>query len=287
MLIVFLSVSIAITILYALSRKRYKAYISELDSGRFRLKPLLPIGLFLLDIFKKGYSTSYDRKLLAASGEAYGMQNGLFWLRIHWANKIVLLVLSVLFCTFIGSVSKPDEGYILFCLVLTGCGVYLPDKELKSKVNKRRIDIRMDFPEFINKLVLLINAGMTVQKAWEKASLGSGKDTPLYRELNTALQDIKAGKPEHIAYEEFAKRCRTPEITRFISVVLQNIRKGNSELVPVLRVFSAECWEMRKNTAKRYGEEASTKMLLPMVLMLLAVLLIAGMPAILSLRGIG
>jgi tight adherence protein C len=163
---------------------------------------------------------------------------------------------------------------------------YLPDRELMNKVKKRRAAIQKDFPDFINKLALLINAGLTVQKAWEKAALCPSRNSPLYKELNTAVLDIKAGKPEHRAYEEFAKRCRTPEITRFVSVMLQNIRKGNSELVPILRVFSAECWEMRKNNARRYGEEASTRMLLPMMLMFLAVLLIVGMPAVLSLRGI-
>ena len=257
------------------------------DKEGFKLKQLLPLGLFILDTFKKGYSTYYDRKLLAAAGELYGAQNSLSRIRIHWAYKIVLVILALLFCTLIGAASKLDWGYAAFCVLLTGGAAYLPDRELCNKVGKRRLAIQKDFPDFINKLTLLINAGMTVQKAWEKASLGSGKDTPLYMELNTALKDIKAGKPEHRAYEEFAKRCRTPEITRFISVVLQNIRKGNSELVPILRVFSTECWEMRKNTAKRYGEEASTKMLFPMMLMFIAILIIVGMPAILSLRGIG
>lgn len=286
MLIVFFFVLVIVVILYILSFSRYRTFLGEIDINRFKLKKLLPIGLLILDCFKKGYSTYYDRKLLAAVGEIYEQKNNLFWLRMHWANKLVLVVLAILFCTFIGAVSKPDGGYAAFCALLIGCAAYLPDKDLFNKVSKRRLAIQMDFPDFINKLALLINAGMTVQKAWEKAALGSGKDTPLYRELNTAIQDIKAGKPEHRAYEEFAKSCRTPEITRFISVVLQNIRKGNSELVPILRVFSVECWEMRKNTAKRYGEEASTKMLLPMMLMFVAILIIVGVPAILSLQGI-
>jgi tight adherence protein C len=138
----------------------------------------------------------------------------------------------------------------------------------------------------VNKLTLLINAGMTVSKAWEKTTVESGKSTPLYAELNCMLQDIRAGMPEHKAYEEFAKRCRVPVITRFISVILQNIRKGNAELVPILRVFAAECWELRKNTARKYGEEASTRMLLPMMLMFIAILIIVAMPAVLALKSI-
>ena len=43
---------------------------------------------------------------------------------------------------------------------------------------------------------------------------------------------------------------------------------------------------MRKNAAKRLGEEASTKLLFPMMLMFIAILLIVAMPAVLAMRGI-
>jgi tight adherence protein C len=162
---------------------------------------------------------------------------------------------------------------------------YISDRELFEKVKKRRLAIQLDFPDFVNKLTLLINAGMTVSKAWERTSAGE-RQSPLYMELASSVQNIRSGMAEHKAYEEFAKRCHVPVITRFITVILQNIRKGNAELVPILRVFSNECWEIRKNTAKKYGEEASTKMLLPMMLMFIAILLIVGMPAVLALKGI-
>jgi tight adherence protein C len=127
---------------------------------------------------------------------------------------------------------------------------------------------------------------MTVSKAWEKIITDNKKDSALYEELSMVLKDIGSGKPEQAAYEDFAKRCRVPEITRFISVILQNQRKGNSELVSVLRVFANECWELRKNTAKRLGEEASTKMLLPIMLMFFAILLIVITPAVIAMTGI-
>jgi len=125
-----------------------------------------------------------------------------------------------------------------------------------------------------------------VSRAWEKTVAESDRQTPLYMELKASIQDIRSGMPEHKAYEEFAKRCHVPSVTRFVSVILQNIRKGNSELVPVLRLLSNECWEMRKNAAKKIGEEASTKLLIPMMLMFIAILLIVGMPAVLALRNI-
>lgn len=272
--------------LYMLSSSKYSDIEKSLDKKAYPLRSVLPIGLYLLDTFKYSFNTTYDRKLLGAIAELNGHKQAVLLLRVHWGGKISLILLSLLFAFFIGTVSMPDAGYVLFCVLLPAGIAYFSDKDLFEKVKKRRLVIQLDFPDFVNKLTLLINAGMTVSNAWEKTAADSSRQTPLYRELNLALQDIRSGMPEHKAYEEFAKRCRVPVITRFISVILQNIRKGNAELVPILRVFANECWELRKNTAKRYGEEASTKMLLPMMLMFVAILLIVGMPAVLALKNI-
>jgi tight adherence protein C len=47
-----------------------------------------------------------------------------------------------------------------------------------------------------------------------------------------------------------------------------------------------ECWETRKNITRKLGEEASTKMILPLMLMFGAILLIVATPAVLALQGI-
>ena len=275
-----------LAVLYKLSSRKYAGIVKSLDRKAYPAKAVLPIGLYLLETFKYSFNTTYDRKLFAAIIELYGHRQAVLLLRVHWGGKISLMLMSLLFAFLIGTAATPDASYVLFCVLLPVGIAYFSDRDLFEKVKKRRLAIQLDFPDFVNKLTLLINAGMTVPKAWEKTAVDSSRQTPLYRELGTAMQDIRSGMPEHKAYEEFAKRCHVPIITRFISVILQNIRKGNAELVPILRVFANECWELRKTTAKRYGEEASTKMLLPMLLMFAAILLIVGMPAVLALRNI-
>ena len=286
MTIVFLVLAGMTAILFVISLNKYNDTTAAPDIKLDAFKAFLPTGLLILDAFRYGYTTAYDRRLLAAITELSGGRQALLLLRLHWSKKIVLLLAGILFAALIGTLSTVDTGYAFFCIMLLGGLIWLPDHELFEKVKKRRLEIQLEFPDFINKLTLLVNAGLPVVRAWERIATETRKETPLYMELKLTLQDIKAGKPEHRAYEEFAKRCRIHEITRFITVILQNIRKGNSELVPILRVFANDCWEMRKNIAKRYGEEASTKMLLPMMLMFLAVLLIVGTPAVLALRNI-
>ena len=127
-----------------------------------------------------------------------------------------------------------------------------------------------------------MNAGMTISKAWEKIINENKKKHILYDEMRYALAEIKAGKPEGAAYEEFARRCRVKEVTKFVSIIVMNLKRGGSEVVPVLRQQGDECWEMRKNAARQLGEEAGTKILIPMMIMFLGIVLIVATPAVLS-----
>ncbi|WP_010248078.1 type II secretion system F family protein [Acetivibrio cellulolyticus] len=286
MLAIFLVVTGFILILVILSSKKYKEYTEPLDSNEYKLKGLIPAGLFIIDAVKYGYSTKYDRKLMSKIIEIYGAKYSHFYLQIHWANKIAFVLLAAFLLSLFGLSSKPDVGYGFFSLIVLIAIAFLTDNELNEKVKKRRTSMQLDFPDFLNKLTLLINAGMTVQRAWEKIVTDNKKNSVLYEELSIAVADIRAGKSEMSAYEDFAKRCRIPEITKFVSVVLQNIKKGNTELVSILRLQASECWEMRKRAATRLGEEASTKMLFPMMIMFVAILIIVTVPAIFAMQGI-
>jgi tight adherence protein C len=144
----------------------------------------------------------------------------------------------------------------------------------------------MEFPDFVNKLVLLINAGMTVNRAWEKIVNDNKKDTPLQQELRIALLSMKDGTPEAYAIEAFGRRCKIKEIMKFTSVLISNLKKGGAELVPVLVQQSNECWEMRKGAAKELGSTAGVKMMLPMVMLLVAILMVVGCPAMFAMSGI-
>ena len=284
---VILSVYAAIlTALHVFSAKKYSGFIEPVDRKDYPLKQFMPAALFLLDLSGYKHASGYDRMLLAKIAQLYGANRSQYYLRIHWANKITFLLLSLFIVMAVGTGTKLDKGFAFFCAALIGGAVYFTDKDLNDRIKKRKAAIQIDFPDFLNRLILLINAGLTVTMAWERAVAGSGKTGHLYDELKAVLADIKSGKPEQRAYEDFARRCRCSEITRFVSFILQNLRKGNSEIVSILRVHANECWEMRKNAARRLGEEASTKMLLPMTLMLIAMLLIVAVPAVLAISGV-
>lgn len=284
----FLTVVLFLVFLYCKSKNKYKEFFQQLEAKDYPLREsFLPMGHFLLQAVNYPYKTSYDLGLYNKLAELYGYKEARYYLQVSWANKLGYFLLGLLLLSFLLTArGEVDLMMSVFSVVVLIAVFFAPDYELKKKIAQRNLFMRLDFPGFLNKLTLLINAGMTITKAWEKIVLNNQKQTPFYEEVAAVMQDIHRGKPEFQAFEDFARRCRVPEITRFTAVVLQNMKKGSSELVPILRLQANECWEMRKNAAKRLGEEASTKLLLPMMLMFIAILLITATPAILALRGL-
>ena len=64
--------------------------------------------------------------------------------------------------------------------------------------------------------------------------------------------------------------------------MIQNLRKGSNELLLQLKRESGVAASERMDQARIRGEQASTKLMLPMMLMLFVVMLLVMVPAYLS-----
>jgi tight adherence protein C len=272
--------------IWVVSSKSYTTYVNVLSNKEFRLRRFLPAGLYLLDRFSYTFNTNYDRNLQYKLSEVYGQEYSLFYLHIFHAKKITVFIMFIISEFLITSIKGLNQTVFIYILIIFGILFFIDDSNLNKKVYGRRLEIQLRFPEFINKLSLLLNAGLTMSKAWEKISNDNQNKSEFYNEVTKTVIEIQSGKNESEAYSDFAKRLKSPEISRLISTIIQNTKRGGNDLVLTLRLQSAECWEMRKNAIKKLGEEASTKLLFPMVIMFLAIILIVVLPAILSMKGI-
>lgn len=287
-LILVIPILAAIAAIHMKSKGKYAQQLAQIDKKDYPLKELLPMGIWLVERFGIKFNTKYDMTVNAQMLELYGSKWSKFYLMVHWANRFTYLLLGLLFGSMICAGSETlGEGLVSAGMLV--CMVYfLPDVDLKNRVKKRRNSMQVDFPEFLNKLTLLVDAGLPVSGAWTKIveESKSKRDRPLYKEMELVYFQIRAGKSEFAAYEEFAKRCRMLEVTKFVSVLLMNLRKGSGELIATLKTLSDECWQGRVHMAKRQGEEASTKLLLPMMLMLFGVMIIVIIPVMLEFQNI-
>ena len=181
-----------------------------------------------------------------------------------------------------------DNGLLIFGLILIICLAIYPLREtdVATSLKKRNRELLIEYPGFIAKLTLYMSAGMSVRNCFlrmgrEQARRGE-HCSYLGRELMITAHELETGIPEVEAYEHFGKRCGNREYMRFITLLVQNLKKGSTDLLGLLQKESEEAFILRKNEARKMGEEASTKLLLPMVMMLAIVMVIIMVPAYMS-----
>lgn len=184
---------------------------------------------------------------------------------------------------------KESNFLVLLLLGVLTAVVVFPgmDKDLEGKMKERRMEMQMDYSEIVSKLNILMGSGMSVQKAWEKIIRdyekhllsGEKKKRYAYEEMKKTYYEIQSGISESRAYAEFGRRCNIHEYLKLGALLEQNVKKGAKGLKSMLEKEVEEAFEQRKNLARKLGEEAGTKMLIPMILMLSIVMIIVLVPA--------
>lgn len=283
MLIAAMVAASSAIVLHVVARNRYSGILSKTDGKCYPLKKMLPGAMLTVEFINSRFKKKFSAKKAAIITRLYGRENMEAQMTVYLANRLLYIELSTVFAAIAGYFARASsKDIIIFWAGLAAIITFMSQKELGKRMERKTRSIQLEIPDFINKLALLINAGMNFRKAWQKAADDSRKSTPIYLEARQVSGEISSGRPELASYENFAKRCGIPEITRLVTVIVQNIKRGNSDMVSVLRISANECWQMRKNAARRLGEEASTKMLLPLMLMFAAILIITAAPAVIA-----
>lgn len=182
-----------------------------------------------------------------------------------------------------------------FAILILGAGtaamICISKDQSGKEEEKRRIrQMKTDYPQIINKFNLYIGAGMTIRRAWsciaddyEKKRERYGKRVA-YEEMIYTLHEIQGGAPEGECYEKYGNRCGISRYRKFGTMLSQNLRKGSRGITDLLAREAEEAFEDRKNMAKKLGEEAGTKLMIPMFIMLAVVFVIVTVPAFFSIQ---
>ncbi len=158
----------------------------------------------------------------------------------------------------------------------------LPDNNLSAKISERNSQLLTDYALLVNKLTLYMGAGLSLRSAIAKIVQSANKNRFYAKELEIAIREMENGISEQTVMEEMAKRCQISCYIKLSVLLNQNIRRGNNSLQRQLKEEVVKAFDERKNLAGKYGQEATTKLLFPMILMLLVVMVMIMYPAFVS-----
>ena len=195
--------------------------------------------------------------------------------------------------TWTGEGSSSWQYFLIIGAAVFICFV-LRDKENEKKAKKERQErLAAEYPAMVEQISLLLGSGMSIRHAWEriiktyrllKQTNDKYEDRIYIEEMEITLREIEGGWPEKAAYERFGSRIGLIPYRRFSSLLSQNISKGSQDIRALLKAEAGEAMEMRKNHARKLGEEASSKLLFPMMVIFVLLIAVLMVPALMSLQ---
>lgn len=185
--------------------------------------------------------------------------------------------------------SEQSLQVFVFVLAVLAISFFAADSHLRDRRKKREREMALDYPALVMRLVLYLGAGMSVRSAFAAIAADyagqrarGGRRRALQEEVLQLCHELEGGVSEAKAYENFARRCGSGRYLRLGTILTRNLRRGSDLLLTHLREEAQKAGEERRDMARVMGEEAGTRLLLPMMIMLGVTMALIVVPAYLS-----
>ena len=168
---------------------------------------------------------------------------------------------------------------LYFALIpVAGILFLLQGSKEKEKLKERDRLLQDVFYRFVKRILLQLSAGESLQGSLQAAAAVEGKF--LVPEVQYTVNRIRTGTPESTAYAELGRSIGLRSYIRLFSTISTAAPRGSSQLLNLLEQEVKEAEAEAKDTARKKGEQATQKLLLPTVLLLAVVIGIVLFPAI-------
>jgi tight adherence protein C len=174
------------------------------------------------------------------------------------------------------SVSAGTFGIRAFVAVCTVAGLVwvMPGFLLSRRATGRLQHIDREMPELVDLLVTTVEAG--VGFAGSLQMVARRIEGPLGEELRLALQEQNMGMTIESALQHMLERVDSVSMRAFVQAVLQGQTLG-APIGKVLRDLAVDMRQRRRHAAEERANKAPTKLLFPLIFLILPALLIVSL----------
>lgn len=175
-------------------------------------------------------------------------------------------------------------------LILLWGGVIWLVYEVSLKERARRLclqrqqELETAYPKLVERLLLYHQAGFLGWQVFERLAL-AGNDLPaaLIVRIRLLSARINRGLPITEAYDEFARSCRSQPYRHLMQLLSDELQKGHRDLEQQLRTEIRRANRERLDAAAKAGERLGTRLLFPMVLLLVICMALVMIPFLVQL----
>jgi tight adherence protein C len=209
-------------------------------------------------------------KLIQAGLRGQGPVFGFYFAR--FAMPIILFGGTFLYLTFINDFGLEGFQRLAVIMALTLLGYYAPGIYLSNKAAKRRDSIMQAFPDALDLLLICVEAGMSIEAAFQKVAAEIGSSSiDLAEELSLTTAELAFLQERRQAYENLAARTNHPGVKSVATALTQAERYG-TPLGQALRVMAKENRDLRMSAAEKKAAALPAKLTVPMIVFFLPAL---------------
>lgn len=177
-----------------------------------------------------------------------------------------------------------DSGMMPAICVLGGlvAGLIIPELLLDMAIRRRRRAIHQALPDALDLMVICTNAGFSLGATLRRISMEMADITPeLASEMGVTADDIALQSDPMAGLRNLSERTGVPSLNAVVTTLIQSQRYG-TPITQSLRTLARVERRTRMLVMEEKGAKLSTKITIPMMVLILpAVLMLAGGPAFL------
>lgn len=182
---------------------------------------------------------------------------------------------------------------LLILFIIIGLMIPLHNyMELREKGDKCQIEAERDFPVIVHLLTLYMGAGLSFFSAVRRISSNYQRQKEQSKQKKYAFerillmeQQMNNGISQKEACHNWGMQFRTDSYQKLSLILIQSFTKGAKEAAVLMETEEKEAFRKRVDRARKEGEEAATRLLFPMILLLGEVMLLVMYPALIRFQG--
>ncbi|CAM4371196.1 type II secretion system F family protein [Palleronia rufa] len=233
---------------------------------------------------RRGYQVIVETFNLSAKLEDAGIAQRLHQAGFRGRRAVIqFLALRIIMMTLFGVVALfysmvvlnlpyPAPVHLLIGLVAAAAGYGGPALYLKNIVTKRRGEIRRNWPDALDLMLICVESGMPIEGAFRKVAEEIGGSSPtLAEELSLTTAELAYLQDRRTAYEGLARRTDLEAVRGVVTSLIQAEKHG-TPLGRALKVLAQESRDQRMSMAEKKAASLPPKLTVPMILFFLPVL---------------
>ena len=186
----------------------------------------------------------------------------------------LLAIGSVYYLMVLDTPDAPLTTKLMWMLGPGAAGYMAPKYWVTRRVEERKEQIQMGFPDALDMLLVCVEAGQSLDQSINRvASELRASYAALADEFEIVCHELKAGKDKTAVLADMGERCGVHDVSSFVVVLNQAASFGTS-IADALRVYAGEMRDKRVMRAEEKANKLPTKMTLTTMMLTVPPLMI-------------